>query len=153
MANQRLTDKTELTTPALDDKFEVVDVSDTTQNSAGSTKWIKWSTLKSFFLKYTGLSDVLDTTLAGKEGQVPTVYSEIGGSAPKLKLMPIPSYTDLYSGNTVISGGVISPSPTTGLTYRVWASSFIINNIKYDEFVNANVTLNPGDPTNPRIDV
>jgi hypothetical protein len=152
MANQRLTDKPELTSPALDDKFEVVDVSDTTQNSAGSTKWIKWSTLKSFFLKYTGLSDVLDTTLQGKEGQVPTVYTPVGASTPKLKLTPLPSFTELYSGNTVINGGIIKLG-LTDLSYKVWATSFIINNIKYDEFVTANKTLSDGDPTHPRIDV
>jgi hypothetical protein len=152
MANQRLTDKTELTAPDVADKFEVVDVSDTSQNPAGSTKWITWATLKAYFLKFTGLSDVIDTTLEGKEGQVPTVYTPIGSLTPKLKLTPIPSYTDLYSGNTIISGGIQSPGTGT-LTYRVWASSFIINNVKYDEFVSANVTLDDGDPTDPRIDV
>lgn len=152
MANQRLTDKTELTAPDVADKFEVVDVSDTTANPAGTTKWITWATLKAYFLKFTGLSDVIDTTLAGKEGQVPTVYTPINSLTPKLKLTPIPSYTDLYSGNTIISGGIQSPGTGT-LTYRVWASSFIINNVKYDEFVSANVTLDDGDPTDPRIDV
>lgn len=152
MANQRLTDKAESTNPSDNIIFEIVDLDVTTQNPAGSTFWLHLTTLKNKFFKYIGLSDVLDTTLEGKEGQVPTVYTPFGTATPKLKLTPLPSFTELYSGNTIINGGVIKLG-LTNLTYKVWATSFIINNIKYDEFVTANKTLSDGDPTHPRIDV
>lgn len=149
MADTRLTDKTELTAPVAADKIEVIDVSDTTGNAAGTTKWMTWTTIKSYFLKYTGLSDVLDTSLVGKEGKVPMVDTGVG-LTPKLKLTKIPTFADIHAGNAIIRGGIIHIS---GLTYNIWATSYMINNIYYDVPISTNVTLSDGDATNPRIDV
>ena len=45
MADQRLTDKTELITPAADDLLEIVDISDPTSDPAGTTKKIQLQNL------------------------------------------------------------------------------------------------------------
>lgn len=54
------------------------------------------------------------------------------------------------TGNAILSGGIIHIS---GLTYYVWADSYIINSQVYNIAVNSTVTLSDGDATNPRIDV
>ena len=48
MSDQILTDRSELTSLATGDKAHIVDVSDTTDDAAGSSKWFSLSTLVTF---------------------------------------------------------------------------------------------------------
>jgi len=57
---------------------------------------------------------------------------------------------DVIVGNAILKGGVVWLG---GLDYLVWADKYIINNRVYSTSVSTEVTLNDGDPTNPRIDV
>lgn len=52
--------------------------------------------------------------------------------------------------NAVIQKGIVH---VVGLTYYVWYNGFAINGVQYNQQGSALITLNPGDPTNPRIDV
>ena len=147
MADERLTDKSELTTVADGDKVHIVDVSDTSQNAAGSSKWITKANLVGtpFAGAFTDLSDVDETTLVGQDGRVPQVR---GG---KLELNRLPTYQDLLGGNAIISGGVTYI--TGALSYYAFGESYIINNELIETYVSGFTTLSTGDATNPRIDV
>ena len=147
MADERLTDKSELSTVADGDKVHIVDVSDTSQNAAGSSKWITKANLVGtpFAGAFTDLSDVDETTLTGQEGRVPQVR---GGS---LKLNRLPTYEDLLGGNAIIKGGVTYI--TGALSYFAFGESYIINNELIETYISAFVTLSNGDATKPRIDV
>ena len=99
---------------------------------------------------FLSLIDVEDTTYSGKLGYAPIVSIDNAGSIePKLKLKKIPQFEDIFSGSTVLVGGV---THITGLTYRVWATSYIINNVHYGLPVSKTVTLEDGG-VDPRFDV
>jgi len=155
MADQRLTDKTALTTPADGDLLEIIDVSDTSANAAGTTKKItKLNLLGTPFAgAFTDLSDVDETTLTGNEGKVPmvTVDQSTDPNTTKINFERLPTFTDLLGGNAIIKGGIVYSG--TGLTYRAWATSYIIDGRYLDIPVSANVTQATADATNPRIDV
>ena len=155
MADERLTDKTALTTPADGDLIEIIDVSDTSANAAGTTKKItKLNLLGTPFAgAFTDLSDVDETTLTGNEGKVPmvTVDQSTDPNTTKLNFERLPTFTDLLGGNAIIKGGIVYSG--TGLTYRAWATSYIIDGRYLDIPVSANVTQATADSTNPRIDV
>ena len=98
------------------------------------------------------LTDVQDTTYSGKMGYAPVVSLDESGSndaAPSLKLVKIPKFSDIYKTSGIIRGGV---TPLGGLTYNIWATGYVINNVYYDIPVSANVTLSDGG-ANPRFDV
>lgn len=63
---------------------------------------------------------------------------------------PYISFNNIYTGNAIINGGVIW---LQDLDYYIWATAYIVDNIFYDTPINGNVTLDPADPTNDRIDV
>lgn len=99
---------------------------------------------------FLSLIDVEDTTYSGKLGYAPIVSIDNAGFIePKLKLKKIPQFEDIFSGSTVLVGGV---THITGLTYRVWATSYIINNVHYGLPVSKTVTLEDGG-VDPRFDV
>tara|TARA_R110000772_G_scaffold36098_4_gene86647 strand:+ start:6054 stop:7637 length:1584 start_codon:yes stop_codon:yes gene_type:complete len=157
MADQRLTDKSALSTAADGDYLEIVDVSDTSANAAGTTKKITKANLVGtpFAGAFTDLSDVDETsaTLLTSVGRVPmvTVDESTEPNTTKLKFERLPTFTDLLGGNAIVKGGIVYSG--TGLTYRAWATSYIINGRYIDIPVSADVTQTTADATNPRIDV
>lgn len=72
MANKKITDLTELTTPASGDFFAIVDVSDTTDDAAGTSKKIKRSFLSTAFYlsSYTTFKDAIDVVEAAGGGEL-----------------------------------------------------------------------------------
>tara|TARA_R110000772_G_scaffold33245_2_gene81010 strand:+ start:5224 stop:7521 length:2298 start_codon:yes stop_codon:yes gene_type:complete len=153
MADERLSDKTALTTPADGDLLEIIDISDTSANAAGTTKKItKLNLLGTPFAGgFTDLSDVGETTLTGSEQKVPIVKLSDDGLTRKLKFERLPTFTDLLGGNAIVKGGIAYSG--TALTYRAWATAYIINGQYLDTPVSADVTQATADATNPRIDV
>ena len=158
MADERLTGRPELTTPDDNDWMEVVDVSDTTDNPAGSTKKTLLSNLVSVLTSYLGLRDTADTTYTASDGFVPMVGYDASLPNPLtlepngLILTKLPTFTDIIQGNAILKGGVIKVTGSN-LTYLCWATSYIVNNVHYSTPVFSTVTLSDGDPTNGRIDV
>ena len=148
VANQKLTDRTQLTEAADGDKIHIVDVSDTTDSPQGTSKFIEKSDLVD--TSFLGLTDVYETTYQEKEGLVPMVtVLNTEPATVGLKFQALPNYSDLLGGNAIINGGV---QHISDLTYRVYASKYIVNNIVYNDFVSDTITLNNGDPTNDRFD-
>ena len=147
-ANQKLTDRTQLTEAADGDKIHIVDVSDTTDSPQGTSKFIEKSDLVD--TSFLGLTDVYETTYQEKEGLVPMVtFLNTEPATVGLKFQALPNYSDLLGGNAIINGGI---QHISDLTYRVYASKYIVNNIVYNDFVSDTITLNDGDPTNDRFD-
>lgn len=105
---------------------------------------------------YLGLKDTKDDTYSGRWGFVPMVgldSSTDAGLVPEgnsLILTKLPTFQDIVSGNAILRGGIRFIS---GLTYEVWASSYIIDGFLYSDLISDEVTLSAGDPTDPRIDV
>jgi len=157
MADERLTDKSELSTVEDGDKVHIVDVSDTSQNAAGSSKWITKANLVGtpFGGAFTDLSDVDETTLTGNEQKVPIVTVDEGTdpATRKLKFERLPTYKDLFGGNAIIKGGIVYRGTGTGLLYTAWATSYIINGRYIGIPVSADVTQATADATLDRIDV
>ena len=151
MADERLTDKSELSTVADGDKVHIVDVSDTSQNALGSSKWITKANLVGtpFAGAFTDLSDVDETTLTGNEGKVPmvTVDQSTDPNTTKINFERLPTFTDLLGGNAIIKGGIVYSG--SGLTYRAWSTAYIIDGRYLDIPVSANVTQATADATNP----
>lgn len=154
MADTRLTDKGELTSVAVGDKLEVVDISDTSANAAGTTKWITKDNLVGtpFGGASTDLTDVDETTLDGNEGKVliVTVDPSTTPNTRKLNFQRLPTYQDLYGGNAIIKGGILFRGT---LLYTVWATNYVIGGRYFSTAVTADVTVSNGDATHPRIDV
>jgi len=71
MADQKLTDRTELTAFATGDKVHVVDVSDTTDNAQGTSKWYLISTLSGYLAS-------LAQTLTNKTLTSPVINTPTG---------------------------------------------------------------------------
>ena len=143
--DQRTTDKTEIFSAADNDWIEVIQVSDTSGNAAGTTKKIQKSNLVSQApTTFTSLTDVNETTLVGEDGKVPFV------KAGTLNLQKLPTFEDLLGGNSIIRGGFVYIS---GLTYNVWSTFYLINGVPINSPVNTNITSANGDATHPRIDV
>tara|TARA_R110002012_G_scaffold321174_1_gene547900 strand:+ start:5627 stop:10036 length:4410 start_codon:yes stop_codon:yes gene_type:complete len=68
-----------------------------------------------------------------------------------LVLKRIPLFDDLYNSNSIINGGIIFERE---LIYTVWATAYIVNSVVYfDQPISQEVTLDPADATNPRIDI
>ena len=149
--NQKLTDKPEITELADGDFVYVVDVSDTTEDAAGSSKKIQKSNLG--LSSFLTLSDVDETTYIGKEGQFPfvSINQGVDPAVRAIKFQSIPTYQDLFGANAVVKGGVTNR--TGSLVFEIFASIFIIDNNPYSQLVSGTVTLATGDATNPRIDL
>ena len=99
---------------------------------------------------YLALDDTQDTSYAGKEGYSPVVVNE-----NSLRFERPVKFTDLYKGNAIIYGGVEHQPSISDLSYRVWATSYIINGIVYFTPVSEIVTLNaaPTGVGEKRLDV
>ena len=155
MADQRLTDKSVLTDAADGDYLEIIDVSDTSANAAGTTKRITKSNLVGtpFAGAFTDLTDVDETTLTGSEGKVPTIIADLSTdpATRKIKFERLPTFQDSLGGNAIINGGIAYSG--TGLTFRAWATEYIINGRYIDTPVSSDVTQTTADATHPRIDV
>ena len=96
---------------------------------------------------FFSINDVLDSSYYKKAGYTPVVNESETG----ILLKKLPEFTDIYSGNAIINGGIRHIS---GLTYNVWATSYIINNkVYFDNPISKDLTIQNGGPTNPRIDV
>ena len=98
---------------------------------------------------WVSLADT-DNTLNNRARYIPMVNS----TEDKLELVNSNQFvqlSDLVVGNTVLDPRVIYLG--TGLNYRILASRFIIDNVIYDEIVSTDVTLDPADASDPRIDV
>ena len=80
-----------------------------------------------------------------------TVDQSTDPNTTKINFERLPTFTDLLGGNAIIKGGIVYSG--TGLTYRAWATSYIIDGRYLDIPVSANVTQATADATNPRIDV
>lgn len=148
MADEKLTDRNELTSPVDGDWVHIVDVSDTTDDPAGTSKKIKYSNLTQ--KRFVELRDVQDSDYLNKIGYVPRVISAGGPPYGRLRLEPMPDYTDFYGANAVINPQV---AYLGGLSYNVFVSNFIVNGILYNIPVSRIVTLSNGDGSNPRIDL
>ena len=147
--NQKLSQRIELTDPADNDFQHIVDVSDTTDSPEGSSKKVTWTNIKDKLFSFLKQKDVYETTYNGKQGQVATVGFDATSGNLGMKFQIMPTYTDIVGGNSVLTGGITHIS---GLTYRAWASKYVINNIVYNTFISDTVTLADGDAINPRFD-
>ena len=92
------------------------------------------------------LDDTDDNTYFGKYNYAPLVNLSQTG----LALKPIPQFTDLYSGNAIINGGVIFES---GLNRTVWADQYIIDQEYYNGYESALVSHNAADASLNRWDI
>ena len=59
MSDKKITDLTELTTPAIGDKLPIVDISDTTDATTGTTKYIQIGNMPSYYEEIEAASDAL----------------------------------------------------------------------------------------------
>lgn len=108
MANTKITDLTTLTTTATGDFVPIVDVSDTTQASSGTTKKITCSNLTAGI---TGFA-----TLTGVESFI-TGAKTFGaaGAVGKLKIAGNTSGTTILDASAVASGTITLPAATDTL--------------------------------------
>lgn len=109
MANSKITDLTALTTTATGDFVPIVDVSDTTQASSGTTKKITWA---NFILGITtGFA-----TLTGVESFI-TGAKTFGaaGDVGKLKIAGTTSGSTILDATAVASGTLTLPATTDTL--------------------------------------
>jgi len=83
MANKKLTDLTELITPADNDFLYIVDVSDTTESAQGTSKKIRKDKVDSGASKENIANKQNDLTIDGTGTKYPTVDATIAGLAAK----------------------------------------------------------------------
>lgn len=83
MADQKLTDRSELSSLATGDKIHIVDVSDTTDDATGSSKWFLISTLSSYLAS-------LVQTLTNKTLTSPKINEDVAITATSTEI----NYTD-----------------------------------------------------------
>ena len=81
MANTKLTDLIAITTPASGDKLYIVDVSDTGDSTAGSSKQITFGNLTASLVTLTGTETLTNKTLTSPTITGPTITGTVGGGA------------------------------------------------------------------------
>ena len=149
-SNQKLSDRDFLIDPVNEDFIHCVKKSDTTDSPEGSSKKLTWATIKDTLFSFLKQRDVYESTYSGRLGQVATVALDSSSGNLGMKFQSMPTYTDIVGGNAIITGGISNIIGT--LSYRVWASKFIVNNVVYTNYISDTVTLNNGDATNARFD-
>ena len=149
LQDQKLTERDSLTVASDNDLQHIVDVSDTTDSPEGTSKKITWANIKDSLFSFLKLKDVYESSYTGRLGQVVSVGLDNTSGEIGLKFISVPTYSDLLGGNAIITGGIVH---LYGLTYRAWASRYVINNVVYNTYVANTVTLNDGDATDPRFD-
>ena len=149
LQDQKLTERDSLTVASDNDLQHIVDVSDTTDSPEGTSKKITWANIKDSLFSFLKMKDVYEDSYVGRLGQVVSVGLDNATGEVGLKFTSMPTYNDVLGGNAIITGGVVH---LYGLTYRAWASKYVINNVVYTTYVANTVTLNDGDATDPRFD-
>ena len=149
LQDQKLTERDSLTVASDNDLQHIVDVSDTTDSPEGTSKKITWANIKDSLFSFLKMKDVYEDSYTGRLGQVVSVGLDNATGEVGLKFTSMPTYNDVLGGNAIITGGVVH---LYGLTYRAWASKYVINNVVYTTYVANTVTLNDGDATDPRFD-
>ena len=131
MADERLTDKSELSTLATGDKVHIVDVSDETDDGTGTSKWFLISTISSYLAALT--QTLTNKTIDGDDNTVQDLpYSAIKSTSrtgSDVKLVTGTAGTasdlsiwngdgDLVDGPTPPSGTIVGTTDTQTLTNK-----------------------------------
>ena len=140
MANKKITELTELTTPANDDLIYIVDISDLTESSEGTSKKIKKSNLAPTIPAHnslTGLNagDYQHLTVAEKAAALATfIKSDEALSGAQRKDDVLYGILDQYTGEEITLSKVTGTPTVDGVIYFQLGAEYFKRN--FNEYAN-----------------